>query len=512
MHDHRTVVFGIDGAHFELIEPWVEAGKLPNIEQVIETGVTADLESVLPPVTSPNWKAYATGKNPGKIGIFWWENIDVENERIHYPSERKHINDEFWELISEEEPVGVLGVPTTYPPKSVDSFLVAGAPDGEDTGFAHPPGIEDELRNQFDYRVTKNPRLKDDVDEAAAEILDLIDMRYRAAKHLLDEHDVSFLQVTTFYINSLHHFLWNHEYTLEAWQLIDEHLGDFLDDEHNVVLMSDHGSNEIQTVFHINSWLAREGYLALDSGVATGLHRLGINTDRLIRIATRLKVRDVAKRVTPQRLIDHIPDEQGEIKRGSKTDNVDWDRTTAIASGQGPIYLTTDRADPRYEQLREELITKLERLTGPNGRTVADAVVPGEEVYAGEFADEAPDIVIDQAKGVHIPGSIGRDEIFSVPDADGWRGENKRHGLFAATGPDIGHGRIENLSILDLAPTLLHLHGCAIPGDMDGTVRQSVFADDSHAANRAVEHRSVTPREREIRRIRQAARAISVQR
>jgi predicted AlkP superfamily phosphohydrolase/phosphomutase len=509
MPENRTIVFGIDGAHFELIEPWIEAGKLPNIGRVIDTGVTADLQSVLPPVTSPNWKAYATGKNPGKIGIFWWENIDVENERVHYPSERKHGNDEFWELIAEDESVGVLGVPTTYPPKSIDSFLVAGAPDGEDSGFASPSSVEDELRDRFDYRVTKNSRLKDDVDKAAKEILELIDMRYRAAKHLLDEHEVSFLQVTTFYINSLHHFLWDHEYTLEAWQLVDEHLGEFLDGEHNVVLMSDHGSNEIQTVFHINSWLANEGYLSLDTGVATDLHRLGINTDRLIRIATRLGVRDMAERVTPQRIIDLIPNEQGEINRESKTDNVDWERTAAIASGQGPIYLTADPAHPQHDRLREELITKLEGITDPNGRSVVDAVVPGEAVYSGEYADEAPDIVINQAKGVHIPGSIGRDEVFSVPGEDGWRGENKRHGLFAATGPDIGQGRIEDLSILDLAPTLLHLHDCAVPTDMDGSVRRSIFADDSNAVDRAVEHRSVTSREQEIRRIQQVARKIS---
>ena len=510
MSENPTIVFGIDGAHFELINPWIEAGKLPNIERVIDTGVTADLQSVLPPVTSPNWKAYATGKNPGKIGIFWWENIDVENERVYYPSERKHSNDEFWELIAKDEPVGVLGVPTTYPPKSVDPFLVAGAPDGEDSGFASPPSVEDELQERFDYRVTKNTRLNDDVDEAAKEILNLIDMRYRAAKHLLDEYDISFLQVTTFYINSLHHFLWDHEYTLEAWQIVDKHLGAFLNGEHNVVLMSDHGSNEIQTVFHINSWLAEEGYLSLDAGVATSLHRLGINTDRLIRIATRLGARDLAERVTPQRIINMIPDEQGEINRESKTDNVDWEKTEAIASGQGPIYLTADPDDPEYDRLRDDLISKLEGITDPSGRAAVDAVVPGEEVYSGEFADEAPDIVIDQASGVHIPGSIGRDEVFTVPDEDGWHAENKRHGLFAATGPDIGRGSIDDISILDLAPTLLHLHDCAIPTDMDGTVRRSVFADDSDAANRAVAHRSITAREKEIRRIRQVARELSV--
>jgi predicted AlkP superfamily phosphohydrolase/phosphomutase len=67
----KTIVFGLDGAHFELIKPLLKSGQLPNINSVISSGVTADLQSVLPPVISPNWKAYLTGKNPGKIGIYW---------------------------------------------------------------------------------------------------------------------------------------------------------------------------------------------------------------------------------------------------------------------------------------------------------------------------------------------------------------------------------------------------------------------------------------------------------
>ena len=86
----RTVVFGLDGAHFELIEPWIEDGDLPNIQRAIDEGMSGDLQSVLPPVTSPNWKAYLTGKNPGQFGIFWWENIDIKNRRIYYPNNRKN--------------------------------------------------------------------------------------------------------------------------------------------------------------------------------------------------------------------------------------------------------------------------------------------------------------------------------------------------------------------------------------------------------------------------------------
>lgn len=506
MTDAKTVVFGLDGAHFELIEPWIEAGHLPNIGRVVDDGIIANLESTLPPVTSPNWKAYATGKNPGKIGIFWWENVDTEGQEVYYPSERKHRNSEFWELIAKDDSVGVLGVPTTYPPKPVDAFLVAGAPDGEDNGYTHPPSLEDELEQRFNYRVLKRGRIPDDKDSTAEDILDLIDTRFTAARALFEEHDISFLQATTFYLNSLHHFLWDDEYTRKAWETIDNHLGDFLSEGHNIILMSDHGSNEIQTVFHINAWLEREGYLALDTEVASLLYQLGINTDRVSRITGALGIRRIVKRLVPKRVLSNVPDEKGELKRESKTDNVDWDATQALASGQGPIYLTADRASGEYDRVREELIERLDALTDPDGNPVADAVYRGEEVYDGPYMDDAPAIVIDQARGVHIPGSIGRNSIFTTPTDDGWMAENKRHGLFAAHGPAFADDAPETFSILDLAPTMLHFHGQPVPDDMDGTVRREIFAPETDPRTREVRYDRPSEKERELRRIRRVAR------
>ena len=487
MEPPRTVVIGIDGAHFELIEPWLEEGSLPNIARVIENGVSGDLESVLPPVTSPNWKAYSTGRNPGQFGIFWWENVDVEGRRVYYPSARKHQHPEFWEMIAERKPVGVLGVPTTHPPKSVDSFLVSGAPDGEETGFAQPPEVESVLREELDYRVTKRHRMTNDMDATAEEILELIDLRFRAAERLLEDHEVSFLQITTFYINTLHHYCWDEDYTRRGWEIIDERIGEFLSYDPNVVLMSDHGSNEIETVFNINTWLEREGYLRVDSTVAGVLQRLGITTDFLSELTTRLGVKEAVKRFTPKRLINQLPDSSGELSHGAKGENVDWERTEVLASGQGPVYITVDETSSRYEELRSELIRKLRNLTDHDGNPIADEVHRGEEVYSGEYLDEAPDLVIDQAKSVHIPGGVGQESVFMDPEQGGWRAENKRHGLFAAVGPDFGDGQVEGLSILDLAPTLLHLHGGTVPSSLDGSVRRDVFAEGSEVRSREPE-------------------------
>ncbi len=98
----------------------------------------------------------------------------------------------------------------------------------------------------------------------------------------------------------------------------------------------------------------------------------------------------------------------------------------------------------------------------------------------------SPDLVIDYNHGIHISGSVGKKSVFSKPSR--WKADNKREGLFIGFGPDIQKKqRIHNLSILDLAPNILHLFGVPIPEDMDGKVRKDLYAIDSQAEHRDVQ-------------------------
>jgi predicted AlkP superfamily phosphohydrolase/phosphomutase len=485
----ETIVVGLDGAGFDMLDPLFDAGELPTMARIVEDGVSGRLSSVLPPVTSPNWTAYSTGKNPGKLGIFWWQNVDTERERTYLPRERYHAHDELWELLAEETTVGVLGVPTTYPPKPAGEFLVSGPPDAEESGYTHPPALERELERELDYRNAPQYRTGEDPELAYEDWLDLIDLRFRAAKHLLARHDVSFLQVTTFFINQLQHHLWDDERTVRGWKRIDEHLADLQADGRNVVLMSDHGHNRIRTVFRVNEWLQREGYLTWDRSVSDRLHGLGVTTDRLNRLLVRMDrslpgvtPSDVAGWLAPRWLLAHLPSDEGEVGTRSAT-NVDWEHTDVLAGGQGPVYLTADPTTDRYDELREELRSRLASLTDPRGRPVARAVHRGEDVYEGPYVEEGPDLVIEKAPGVHIREKFGDAPVFAAQDPI-WDGVNRREGLFAAAGPAFGGGTVEDLSILDLMPTLLSVYGLPVPADVDGRVRTDVLAEDVVAGPR----------------------------
>jgi predicted AlkP superfamily phosphohydrolase/phosphomutase len=66
----KVVIIGFDGADARLVEQYIKDGKLPNLERLRAAGSYAPLMPTNPPQTPVSWSAFATGKNPGKTGIF----------------------------------------------------------------------------------------------------------------------------------------------------------------------------------------------------------------------------------------------------------------------------------------------------------------------------------------------------------------------------------------------------------------------------------------------------------
>lgn len=60
--NRKVVVIGLDGATFDLIKPWVDEGRLPNIGNLMKNGVSGYLRSVIPVLSAPAWVSFRTGK------------------------------------------------------------------------------------------------------------------------------------------------------------------------------------------------------------------------------------------------------------------------------------------------------------------------------------------------------------------------------------------------------------------------------------------------------------------
>jgi len=493
-----TIVLGLDGANWSLLEHWIEAGGLPNLAALRQEAAWGPLTSQLPPVTSPNWRCYATGRNPAKLGVFWWEIVDRERHTIRHPTARDFHTLPLWDELAEAgRSVTVLNFPSGYPPPAVENGrFTAGGPGAKDTGFAYPPEWEAELRDRYNYRVHPADVLHSarQVKARLDEILSLIQSRFDVAFDLLDE-GLDFLHITIFYINVLHHFWYRGQPTRAGWRLIDRNLGCLrrvaAERGYNLLLMSDHGCAPVDTVFYVNTWLAQEGYLKVNLSATTShLSRWGLNQQRLIGLARRSGLAPLLRRLVSKRLQRTLPSAKGTFDKEAKGERIDWDRSLAVASGQGLIYLLLPPDDPDYERVRGEIAGKLAALRNPTtGQSVVARVLRREEVYEGPFFDRAPDLIFEQGPGVHTSGGVGYPELFRAPEK--WAADNVLEGLFLAWGPDFApQGRVEGTHIIDLAPTILHVMGLAVPDDVDGRVLEDLLAPGSEAAQRPVAWRS----------------------
>lgn len=463
----KIIVIGIDGGSWNYIQKWIDQNKLPTFKKLQQGGAWGVLKSQLPPVTSPNWKCFSTGLNPAKLGVFWWENIDLNNRKIYIPSSQSFHGQEIFDHLSEAgKRVGVINMPTLYPPHQINGLMVAGGPDAMETNFTYPEALEKVLKQKYNWRVlpANISYMKKDADEVIEEIYRLIKVRFQAAEFLLKEGNFDFFMVVTYLINVLQHYHWGDEKVFKAWQIIDKGVGKLVEQfkDYTFLFMSDHGTNEIKVKFNISTWLEQKGYLKLKSqSTISNFQKFGITRQRITKILTKLGLKDIVKKIVPQNLQQMLPDDVGHVQFAGKAEIIDWDKSQAVASGQGPIYLLN-----KSENFKKKLISELEALEH-EGMKIVNKVYTKEEIYSGEYFDKAPDLVVDQAKNTHFSGSIGSKQVFEAPQH--WKGENEPDGLFLAFGEGIKPQK-NDTSILNLAPTILSMLNVKVPEEMDGEV------------------------------------------
>ena len=205
----KLLIIGLDGATFDLIKPWAAEGKLPTLARLMQDGVTGDLESTLPPVTSPAWPTFMTGKNPGKHGVFDFIRPRAGTFDMVNASQIK--GKLLWEILSEAGySVGVLNVPITYPPRQVNGYMVPGLLSPDQGKTVYPPDLlkpyEAELGK---YRLTPNVQYKaGNEDEFIADLHDLIDTQLRYALRLMKDHPTDVLMLHFLATDNGSHALW----------------------------------------------------------------------------------------------------------------------------------------------------------------------------------------------------------------------------------------------------------------------------------------------------------------
>lgn len=513
------MVVAFDGATWDLARPWMGAGHMPNLADLVSEGVSADMQAELPPSSVPNWPAFMTGKNAGKHGCLWWLRRGANGRLDRTPIDSRSVAAEtLWSRLSRHgRRVIVQNVPVTYPVEPVKGVLISGLLTPHSAqDFIYPPSLKSSLDAEVGgYRIYPQGAFGAGRENAYLEaLIENIRHHTRAAEFLLDSHEWDFFLLVLGPTDEAAHKYWHfmdpsHErYEPEAGARFGEslqrvygaadealgHLASRLQPQDTLIVMSDHGFGPLERFFMPNNWLLGRDYLHLRRRGATRLKRalfeLGFTPTRVFPLGKQILSRLPKSAGLRQRL---DPGRQGGRSPLRKlflaAEDIDWGRTRAVATGFlfSQIYVNLIGREPLgtvdpedYERLRDELIAGLSEVRNPaTGRPHYAAIRRREEVYAGPLADELPDLICLPADlRTADAGMDFRAHTLFAPDT-ALSGTHRRTGIFAMRGPGVLRNEtLPPVRIFDFAPTILHRLGLSIPDDMDGEVVVSAYESD----------------------------------
>jgi predicted AlkP superfamily phosphohydrolase/phosphomutase len=484
----KLTVIGLDAATFDVIDPLVEGGELPNIARVLREGTSGVLRSTTHPLTPHAWTTMVTGVNAGRHGIWdFFERGDTGYEvRMINGSYRRA--PALWDRLGRSgRRVGLVNIPFTWPAPAVDGFALAGMDAaGREKGMSHPPELVGELRERFgalelDHRfpVTRDGEVDLDFVRRAAE------QKVDAALWLAERFEPELLWVVFMAADHIHHVAWpdweerGAESSVAAtYRVLDDAVGRLVEAAggNDVLLVSDHGGGSLAGVVNLNAWLAREGFL-----------RYTARRERLGR-----KVFDAVfarRKLLPQALRHRVKQRAGGLRERiydrEQYSVVDWPHTRAFAYGHFGSIAVNVRGRERegvvepgeeYERVRDEIAAKALELRGPEGEPIVAAVHKREDLFDGPAIETVPDLLVELrdyewlGKGNLTTRSESIwDTIELEPGSrHAYVGSHRHEGIFALAGPSATQGARTHIGIVDVAPTVLYLLGEKIPFDLEG--------------------------------------------
>ena len=421
LSDPSTLVVGLDGATFDIIDPMVREGKLPNIQRLLNVGRRETLISSNPPLSPIAWTTITTGVNPGKHGIFDFAHRARESyEFVPYTARDKAVAP-IWDILgSQGKKVCVVNVPLTYPAAKVNGVMISGFPSPPHSDDStYPSSLADDLRRELgDPSFLKPGSLVETGEEGKLleELAKVTRNQVRVLSYLLRREKYDFVMTVFDGIDAASHCLWkyidpNHpkfnaklaeegRKVLEAtYMLSDEAVGDVLrmfDTEPNLVLLSDHGNGPVYYGVYINNWLVERKYMVLKRGLKTRAKffafRHGLNMYNFFRIANKLGLLPGLEAAYGKRSLSLEI-----VKRISLSFmDVDWSKTRVYSFGNyGQLYVNMKGREPdgivvpgtEYDALVEEVSQELANLRDPQRQNVMfDEIITNKELYSGLYS------------------------------------------------------------------------------------------------------------------------------
>jgi len=442
---------------------------------------------VYPAKTIPAWYSFATGKDPGELGIYGFTEPDGGPGRSKLVQTFRPA-EAIWDRLSRwGAKVGVVNFPlrSAYP---LHGFVLPGM--FSDHPITYPKGLLEEVESSIggDYPgelpVYREGERVEWLERATQSVL----QRARAAAALAENHRPDFLFALFRETDRVEHQHWSElsrpvasirPELLEFWRAVDRACQQVDrafrsgDGPAVTLVISDHGHGAIRSEFLTNRWLIDQKYLVLHQGADLRRRRVLSN---LLLFAQRF---GFTRRIT-RRLADLVREgRSAELAaflggRGSfeqVADRIDWDRTVAFSYPvpEG-IYLNPHNpgvTPERRAQILQEIRARLEGFPGAHIE-----VFGPKDLYRGGSPDGQPALFI-RVDGMYteprMDFSYPRPLIRERPEYFYGSGTHRMNGILIGAGDGVVPSvRTAPLSLLDVAPTILEGMGLCPPTELSG--------------------------------------------
>ena len=284
---NRVLVVGWDGADWEVLDPLLAAGDLPNLAALAERGARGVARSVLPSHSWAAWPSFLTGLDPAGHGVFdILEHRPGQTRRL--PVSSRSILAPTWPMRLSEagRTVLLVNVPLTYPPLPVRGVCIAGGVIPPKAVFSHPAAIGPELGwpiNGGSWTTFRHRPL-----DLVADVEQVTAARAEAVRRLMDTEPWDVACAVFVSPDRIQHCLLEYvhpghpdharaaatpmaERVRDVYRMLDRELGTLVertDESDTVFVMSDHGHQPCTRALNMNRVLERMGYLRMGRGSA----------------------------------------------------------------------------------------------------------------------------------------------------------------------------------------------------------------------------------------------------
>lgn len=122
----KVLVIGWDSADWKIINPLMDAGKMPALQSLVENGVCGNIATLDPPLSPMLWTSIATGMRPHKHGILGFLEPDASGENLRQTHITSRKVKAIWNILNQQNKrSNVIGWWPSHPAEPINGTMIS---------------------------------------------------------------------------------------------------------------------------------------------------------------------------------------------------------------------------------------------------------------------------------------------------------------------------------------------------------------------------------------------------